>query len=213
LALPRSADLVVALLAVLKTGAAYLPIDLDYPEERRRLMLADARPVLVLTKLPETDDGPETDPVVERDPAQQAFVIYTSGSTGRPKGVQIAHHGLMNLYRDHRDTVFARAVEAAGGRRLRAAHTASFSFDSSWEQLLWLLCGHELHVFDEETRRDAEATVALIAERRIDTLDVTPTFAEQLLDCGLLDGEHRPVLVLLGGEAVPEALWRRLRET
>ncbi|MEU1729578.1 amino acid adenylation domain-containing protein [Streptosporangium sp. NPDC020145] len=213
LALPRSADLVVALLAVLKTGAAYLPIDLDYPEERRRLMLADARPVLVLTKLPETDDGPETDPVVERDPAQQAFVIYTSGSTGRPKGVQIAHHGLMNLYRDHRDTVFARAVEAAGGRRLRAAHTASFSFDSSWEQLLWLLCGHELHVFDEETRRDAEATVALVAERRIDTLDVTPTFAEQLLDCGLLDGEHRPVLVLLGGEAVPDALWRRLRET
>ncbi|MFF4986987.1 amino acid adenylation domain-containing protein [Streptosporangium saharense] len=213
LALPRSADLVVALLAVLKTGGAYLPIDLDYPEERRRLMLADARPVLVLTKLPETDDGPETNPVVERDPRQQAFVIYTSGSTGRPKGVQISHYGLMNLYRDHRDTVFAKAVEAAGGRRLRAGHTASFSFDSSWEQLLWLLCGHELHVFDEETRRDAEATVALVAERRIDTLDVTPTFAEQLLDCGLLDGEHRPLLVLLGGEAVPEALWRRMRET
>ncbi|WP_218038469.1 amino acid adenylation domain-containing protein [Acrocarpospora pleiomorpha] len=213
LALPRSADLVVAVLAVLKTGAAYLPIDLDYPAERRHLMLADARPVLDLTELPPVDDAPGHDPAVERDPRHQAVVIYTSGSTGRPKGVQLAHEGLMNLYRDHRDTVFADAVAAAGGRRLRAAHTASFSFDSSWEQLLWLLCGHELHILDEEARRDAEAVVAAIREHHLDTIDVTPTFAEQLVDCGLLDGPHVPVLVLLGGEAVPEPLWRRLRET
>ncbi|WP_146607641.1 non-ribosomal peptide synthetase, partial [Spongiactinospora gelatinilytica] len=213
LALPRTADLVVALLAVLKTGAAYLPVDLDYPEERRRLMLADADPLLVLTKLPGTDEGETADPVVARDPRHRAAVIYTSGSTGRPKGVQIEHAGLMNLYRDHRDTIFADAVAAAGGRRLRAAHTASFSFDSSWEQLLWLLCGHELHLFGEETRRDAEATVELVRRRRIDTLDVTPSFAAQLVEYGLLSGPHVPRLVLLGGEAVPKALWRRLRET
>ncbi|RBQ16068.1 non-ribosomal peptide synthetase [Spongiactinospora rosea] len=213
LALPRTADLVVALLAVLKTGAAYLPVDLDHPEERRRLMLADADPLLVLTKLPGTADGDASDPVVARDPRHRAAVIYTSGSTGRPKGVQIEHAGLMNLYRDHRDTIFAAAVAAAGGRRLRAAHTASFSFDSSWEQLLWLLCGHELHLFDEETRRDAEATVELVRRHRIDTLDVTPSFAAQLVEYGLLSGPHVPGLVLLGGEAVPKALWRRLRGT
>ncbi|MFI8082094.1 amino acid adenylation domain-containing protein [Kitasatospora sp. NPDC086009] len=239
LALPRSAESVTALLAVLRAGAAYLPIDLDHPDERLALLLADARPAVVLTtaqvaaRLPEVpgaavlllDDprtaadlaalpaGPLTD--AERGgpvhPDAAAYVIHTSGSTGRPKGVVIPHRGLGNLIHDHLATTFADALRATGRARLRALHTASFSFDSSWEQLIWLIGGHELHVLGEDDRRDAEAVVGYTRAHRVDALDVTPSYAQQLLDSGLLAGEHRPAVLLLGGEALPEPLWTRLR--
>ncbi|RFS82990.1 amino acid adenylation domain-containing protein [Actinomadura spongiicola] len=211
LALPRTADLVVALFAVLKTGAAYLPLDVDHPAERIRLTIEDAAPVCVLTaddldpaEIAAAAPHPRTAPGAE----QLAYVIYTSGSTGRPKGVLVQHGGLGVMLAHHRATVFARAVD---GRRLRAAHTASFAFDSSWEQLLWLICGHELHLFDDVTRRDPQAVVAACAEHAIDTLDVTPSFAAELFAWGLLE-KAPPRLLLLGGEAVSEPVWTRLRD-
>ncbi|MER6444397.1 amino acid adenylation domain-containing protein [Streptomyces venezuelae] len=238
LAVPRSAASVVAILAVLKSGAAYLPLDLDYPAERIALMLEDAAPVCVLTTeaaLPLLPAGAVGGPErIALDSAETtaglaaledgfrpprtksghpAYVIYTSGSTGRPKGVVLTHGGLSNLYANHIADVFAPAVAAGGGRRLRALHTASFSFDTSWEQLFWLVSGHELHVLDEIGRRDAEFTVGYVREHRIDAMDVTPTYAGALLEWGLLSGSHhRPGLLLLGGEAVPEALWTEVRE-
>ncbi|MCK8678274.1 amino acid adenylation domain-containing protein [Streptomyces lichenis] len=239
LAVERSAASVVAILAVLKAGGAYLPLDLDYPADRLGYMLADAAPVCVLTTeraagfLPEEgpeDGGPERivldaagtvaelaalEPLsapVEVAAEHPSYVIYTSGSTGRPKGVVLTHGGLSNLYTNHLDEVFGPVLGATGGRTLRALHTASFSFDTSWEQLFWLVAGHELHVLDEVERRDAEFTVGYVRDRRIDAMDVTPTYARQLVDWGLLDGaHHRPALLLLGGEAVPEALWSEVR--
>ncbi|KDN87621.1 hypothetical protein KCH_06340 [Kitasatospora cheerisanensis KCTC 2395] len=231
LALPRSADLVAALLGVLAAGAAYLPIDLDHPDERIALMLDDAAPLLTLTTaelaaarpvlaqaelgaVPLAGLGTLAAEPVRPGPDHLAYVIHTSGSTGRPKGVLVPHRGLANLLEHHGGTVFARAVAAAGGRRLRAAHTASFSFDSSWEQLLWLLLGHELHVYGEELRRDPQALAARLVRDRIDTLDVTPSFGGQLVEWGLLDDPaHRPLLFLVGGEAVGDTLWTRLRTT
>ncbi|GAB3959816.1 hypothetical protein GCM10027614_80130 [Micromonospora vulcania] len=105
---------------------------------------------------------------------------------------------------------------AAAGRRLRIAHTVSFAFDMSWEELLWLVEGHEVHVCDEQLRRDASALVAYCDAHRIDVVNVTPTYAHHLIEQGLLaqgPGRHRPPLVLLGGEAVPEQVWSRLRDT
>ncbi|MGW4806846.1 amino acid adenylation domain-containing protein [Kitasatospora sp. NPDC004272] len=241
LALPRSADLVAALLGVLAAGAAYLPVDLDHPDERIALMLADATPLLTLTTAELAAErpvlagaelgavplaalgSPAAEPVrpepvrpepVRPEPGHLAYVIHTSGSTGRPKGVQVTHGGLANLLEHHGGTVFGRAAAAAGGRVLRAAHTASFSFDSSWEQLLWLLLGHELHVYGEELRRDPQALAARLLADRIDTLDVTPSFGAQLVEWGLLDDPaHRPLLFLVGGEAVGDTLWQRIRDT
>ncbi|MFD9452233.1 amino acid adenylation domain-containing protein [Streptomyces sp. NPDC059985] len=228
LAVPRSADAVVAVLAVLKAGGAYLPLDLDHPAERLAHMLRDASPVCVVTTRAVAARVPGVPAVVLDDPAtvarlaaaapgpdavtgpeQAAYVIYTSGSTGLPKGVLLRHAGLTRLFRDHERELYL-PVARRSGRRVRALHTASFSFDSSWEQLLWLVAGHELHVLDEFERRDAEAVVAYVRAERIDTLDVTPSYARQLLDAGLLAGDRRPPLFLLGGEAVPAALWEEL---
>ncbi|MFG3352036.1 amino acid adenylation domain-containing protein, partial [Streptomyces sp. NPDC048001] len=234
LALPRSADSVVAAFAVLRAGAAFLPLDLDHPAERLEFMLRDAAPVCVVTtagvdsavpvlpgaarlvlddpataeRLAGVSTGGPALPVP--GPDHLSYVIYTSGSTGVPKGVALHHAGLANLYHDHHRELYG-PLAARLGRRVRALHTASFSFDSSWEQLLWLVAGHELHVLDEFGRRDADAVVAYVHDHRIDALDVTPSYGARLVGAGLLDGDRRPPLFLLGGEAVPPALWTRLR--
>ncbi|WP_155344436.1 non-ribosomal peptide synthase/polyketide synthase [Acrocarpospora pleiomorpha] len=235
LGLPRSIDMVAALFAVLRTGAAYLPLELDYPDDRLAAMLADARPQFLLSTgavsarlagdMPRVLlDEIEADlaalpagPITEADrPAfsleHPAYVIYTSGSTGRPKGVVTPYRGLTNMQLNHQREIFDPAVASAGGRRLRIAHTVSFAFDMSWEELLWLVEGHEVHVCDEELRRDAQALVAYCEAHRVDVVNVTPTYAHLLIEEGLLEG-HRPPLVLLGGEAVPETVWTRLRDT
>jgi amino acid adenylation domain-containing protein/non-ribosomal peptide synthase protein (TIGR01720 family) len=232
LALPRSIDMVVALFAVLRTGAAYLPLELDHPVERLAMMLDDARPVCVLStravaaRLPGecvSVDEPaviaelstlKAAPLERRFALEHpAYVIYTSGSTGRPKGVVTPYRGLTNMQLNHREAIFDPTIASAGGRRLRIAHTVSFAFDMSWEELLWLVEGHEVHVCDEELRRDAEALVAYCHRHEIDVVNVTPTYAHHLFAEGLLDGAHRPPLVLLGGEAVSDAVWARLRDT
>nr|WP_282204723.1 AMP-binding protein [Kitasatospora fiedleri] len=237
LGLPRSLDMVAALFAVLRAGAAYLPLELDYPADRLAFMVEDTAPVVLVThstalpRMPFTpgvprlllDDPavvaelaalPDTPYRVPYDPDAAAYVIFTSGSTGRPKGVVTPYHGLTNMQLNHREAIFDPVVASAGGRRLRIAHTVSFSFDMSWEELLWLVEGHEVHVLDEALRRDAEALSAYCAEERVDVINVTPSYAQALVECGLLDeGRHRPVLVLLGGEAVAETLWTRLSET
>ncbi|MEV0665432.1 amino acid adenylation domain-containing protein [Actinomadura luteofluorescens] len=240
LALPRSAQMVVALFAVLRTGAAYLPLELDYPADRLDYMLQDAAPVCMVSHRAIaaglTHSGTTLaldDPATAQDLAARpghdlaadevpgfapgthgrldhpAYVIYTSGSTGRPKGVVTPYRGLTNMQFNHRANIFDPVV-ASAGRRLRIAHTVSFSFDMSWEELLWLIEGHEVHVCDEDLRRDAQALTAYLRQHEIDVINVTPTYAQQLLEEGLLDGGHRPPLVLLGGEAVPTTVWERL---
>ncbi|MFF1925665.1 amino acid adenylation domain-containing protein [Streptomyces sp. NPDC058221] len=253
LALPRSIDMVAALFAVLRTGSAYLPLDLDHPADRLRLMARDTGPLCLVSTsavAPSLRDeegavAPELlldEPSVAAELAalpgdaitdaerpafahglpgrldHPAYVIYTSGSTGRPKGVVTPYRGLTNMQFNHQKEIFDPAIASAGGRRLRIAHTVSFAFDMSWEELLWLVEGHEVHVCDEELRRDAEALVAYCDSHRIDVVNVTPTYAQLLIEEGLLDrdedaGKHRPALVLLGGEAVPDTVWARLRRT
>ncbi|MGI8332311.1 amino acid adenylation domain-containing protein [Actinomadura scrupuli] len=233
LVLPRGADLVVALLAVLKSGGASVPVDPGYPADRIAYMLQDARPALVVTTGGLVPDAPGRialdDPAVTASlagrpatgpgdadraaallPAHAAYVIYTSGSTGRPKGVVVPHRNLVNYFHAH-STDFWGPAAAAAGHRLSFAHTASFSFDTSWHGLLLLAAGHELHLIDDATRTDPEALTAYVADRRIDMVNTTPSHLQALRDLGLLDpGRHRPALLLLGGEAIGEPLWREL---
>ncbi|WP_413105299.1 amino acid adenylation domain-containing protein [Streptomyces sp. Inha503] len=231
LAVPRSLDSIVALFAVLRVGAAYVPLELDHPDERIAAIVADARPDVILTvsavsprltgDLIELDRPlPEAEPFVTFAPddpdrlRHPAYTIYTSGSTGKPKGVVTEYAGLTNMLINHQRRIFEPVLADHGHRVFRIAHTVSFAFDMSWEELLWLADGHEVHICDEELRRDAPRLVEYCLEHGIDVINVTPTYAQQLVAEGLLDNpERRPALVLLGGEAVTPALWRRLAET
>ncbi|MFF4383569.1 non-ribosomal peptide synthase/polyketide synthase [Kitasatospora sp. NPDC001547] len=211
LRLPRTADLVVAVLAVWKAGAGYLPLDPALPEERVRRLLEDARPALLLDEetlraLPDTDPQ-DAGPLAPPDLSTTAYVLYTSGSTGRPKGVTVPHGALTHLLAAHR----AGFVADAGGGPLNVALTASFSFDTSLEGVLLLADGHPLHLVDETTRMDPAALVGYVVRHRIDFLDLTPSYLRQLLPAGLLDDpRHRPRVLMLGGEAVTPRLWREL---
>ncbi|MGX1567908.1 AMP-binding protein, partial [Streptomyces sp. NPDC055509] len=184
LALPRSVDMVVAVLAVLKAGGAYLPIDPDYPSERIAFMLQDADPVCVLTAT-ETDhvaaevgvpcsriedlyDGAEAGFVASDDLAEgerlgclradsPAYVIYTSGSTGRPKGVSVTHTGLASMRAMHADRFGV-------GPDSRVLQFASPSFDASvWELVMALLSGAALVVADRDRLLPGPALAELVA--------------------------------------------------
>ena len=236
--LDRSVLLPVAILAILKSGAAYLPLDPDYPAGRVEGMLEDAAPVRLLTSAAFTGedsghaeiatDVPVTvldaalmvsclegkdGSALECPPGQQdlAYVIFTSGSTGRPKGVGVEHLALLNLYTSHRDSIFGPAEDRLG-RKLRVAHTAGLSFDASWDPILWLIAGHELHLVDNQTRRDPEALSSYLAGTGIDSIETTPSFAKVLLAGGLFDQDTHPSVVALGGEAVDPPLWNALAE-
>ncbi|MEU4312347.1 amino acid adenylation domain-containing protein, partial [Nocardia sp. NPDC024068] len=228
-ALPRTADLVIALLAVWRAGGTYLPLDPEHPVPRLLTMVADAAPVLIVTDgesaghfpgqvvavddesvraaVREYPDGPlttsETGAVRGDHPA---YVLYTSGSTGTPKGVVIDHTALAQLVAGHRGGLYAEAVERAGGRRLAVAHTTSFAFDAALDPLLWLLDGHRIHLYDSTVRRDPAALIAAFVADGIEVVDGTPTLASALFAHGLT--EVAPRLLVLGGEACPPDLWR-----
>ncbi|MFD7257553.1 amino acid adenylation domain-containing protein [Streptomyces sp. NPDC059874] len=227
LALPRSADLVVAVLAVLKSGAAYVPLDPDYPADRLAYMVEDARPALLVTRsdagLPEGTGAhtqtllldepatraalaaePDTDPGTALHPHHPAYVIYTSGSTGRPKGVVVPHRNVVRLFgaTDHwfhfgPDDVWT------------LFHSYAFDF-SVWE--LWgpLLHGGRLVVVPHAVSRSPEEFLRLLADERVTFLNQTPSAFYQLMQA---DRENPAVgsrlalrHVVFGGEALD--LWR-----
>jgi len=230
--IPRSVDSLVAMFGVLASGAAYMPLDLDYPRERLALMCDDAQPKLLLTysstlaQMPELPnlliDQIALSTLSTARPDTQlcgddlAYMIYTSGSTGRPKGVMSTHQGLLNLFLSHREHLFGPAIvrfSASSPRRMRAGHTASFSFDSSWEPLFCMLMGCELNIFDEELRRDAWGLIQQMNAVPVDLLDITPSFFSQMIDSGLLEADnHRPSFVMIGGEAATTTLWKLMQQ-
>ena len=227
IAVERSAHSVVALLGALWAGVRYVPLDLTHPDGRLRVIVEDSQPTAALVDdssrermerigaFPCVDvttaDSHATTRTPAAMPGDDAYLMYTSGSTGKPKGVVIKHCGLHNMLDNHRRKIFTPA--AADGQTLRIAHAISFAFDMSWEELFWLVEGHEVRIFSEDLRRDAAAMVEAIRAHQVDVINVTPTVAEQLLAEGMLEsGAHRPRLVLLGGEAVSHGVWETLRK-
>ncbi|MFF5289524.1 non-ribosomal peptide synthetase [Paractinoplanes globisporus] len=223
IALPRTADAITAILGVLKSGAAYLPLDPAYPAARIAATLGDAKPKLLITAegveiatgLPRVlvnESEHDASNLGRRvDPRHPAYVIYTSGSTGRPKGVVVTHRNLVNLFRSHNAQLHRPARAATGRRHLRVGHAWSFAFDASWQPQLWLLDGHALHIVTEQIQRDPEQMATLIRDEGIDFIELTPSHLAQVADAGLIrDGKCPLAVVGVGGEAIAPAFWERL---
>ncbi|MFG2243800.1 amino acid adenylation domain-containing protein [Spirillospora sp. NPDC048823] len=199
LSLPRSADLVVAILAVLKAGAAYVPIDPDYPADRVAYMVEDAGPVLTLG--PDDLDATgydDSDPGVAVDPDHPAYVIYTSGSTGRPKGVVVPHQNVVRLLRST-EGWFGFGVDDVW----TLFHSYAFDF-SVWE--LWgpLLYGGRVVVVPFMTSRSPREFLKLLSDERVTVLNQTPSAFYQLMAADKENPGTGLALryVVFGGEAL-----------
>ncbi len=201
--LPRSVDLVVALLAVLKSGAAYLPVDPDLPRARIDFMLGDATVVTVLDSLRavrETTGFPEHDPVVALRPAHPAYVIYTSGSTGRPKGVVVPHEGIVNRLRWMQNEYGLQPDD-------RVLQKTPSSFDVSVWEFFWpLLAGATLVVAKPEGHKDPAYLASLIRDERITTVHFVPSMLRAFLQDPTVAGCTGLRRVLCSGEALPAEL-------
>jgi mycobactin peptide synthetase MbtF len=209
--LSRGPDYVVAIFAVLKTGAMYVPLEPGMPAERVSSILRQSGATIVIDE----DFGSQVDPEagdfrpVNVNPEQAAYVVFTSGTTGEPKGV-IGTHAAVGAYADDHLESVLRPAAARLGRPLCIAHAWSFAFDAAWQPLAALLDGHVVHIVDEHTQTDAEALVAAIAEHGVDMIDTTPSMFAQLKSAGLLT--RAPLAVLaLGGEALGAAAWSFIR--
>ncbi|MFF3018541.1 amino acid adenylation domain-containing protein [Streptomyces sp. NPDC057939] len=227
--LDRTADLPAALLAVLATGAAYLPLDPGYPAERLALVLRDSGAALVLAdrepapavaaaapavlRLPapsavdRTPAGaaPAAIPDAAPGPDDVAYVLYTSGSTGRPKGVAVGHRALVNLL-----TSFADRLDS--GPRHAWLGLTSLSFDiSALELYLPLITGGRLVLAPDGLAVDGPGLLALIGAEGVTHVQATPSGWRVMLTTGNGGGALADVTGLVGGEALPLPLARELR--
>ncbi|WP_199546112.1 non-ribosomal peptide synthetase [Streptomyces sp. N35] len=191
-AVPRSVDLVVTLLAVLKAGGAYLPLDPDYPAERLVYMLDDARPACVVVdsrgRLPASPEVPAvvldetdldghlgTDPCRALTPQHPAYVIYTSGSTGRPKGVVVPHAAI-----DNRLRWMQHAYPIGPGDRVLQKTPSGFDV-SVWEFFWALRVGATLVVAEPGGHKDPAYLARTIREQAVTTCHFVPSMLQVFL--------------------------------
>jgi amino acid adenylation domain-containing protein/non-ribosomal peptide synthase protein (TIGR01720 family) len=228
--LERSLDMVVAVLGVMESGAAYVPLDPEYPSDRIAYMLEASGLRVVITQdrlvekleLPAAGSGesgpeviridtgwsviestpkPATQPV--RSPDALAYVIFTSGSTGKPKGVQVAHRSVVNFLRS-----MAHEPGLAAGDSLLAVTTLSFDI-AGLELYLPLSVGGRVIVASRDTAQAGEQLLARVREVEPTVMQATPATWRLLLEAGL-SKESMPRRILCGGEALPRELADRL---
>ena len=218
IATERSVDMIVGLLAILKAGAAYLPVDPEFPPDRIAFMLRDSAARVLLTRSdinherfvgqiertvvnldsPEVAAHPVTDPGVLCGPGNLAHAIYTSGSTGKPKGVTIEHRSLTNLLRDMQQRTAASPTDT-----LLAVTTLSFDI-AALELYLPLVTGGTLILASRETARDGAALREMLDRHPVTLMQATPATWNLLRQVGWC--ARRPIRILCGGEALADDL-------
>jgi amino acid adenylation domain-containing protein len=220
----RSIEMVIGLLAILKAGAAYLPLDPGYPAERLEFMLSDAQVPVVLTDehtpaalslrsmevvrldadWPILARQPTDNPAVAIDPDSLAYVIYTSGSTGLPKGVQVPHAALANLL-----NAMARELQPTSDDRLLAVTTLSFDI-AALELFLPLTVGARVVIARRQALLDGPSLADSLVQSGVTMMQATPVTWRLLTEAGW-QGDGR-LKILSGGEALTQDLTDRLLE-
>lgn len=221
LALDRSPEMVISLLAILKTGAAYVPLDPEYPKDRVEFMMEDsaakilltsekfkghftsvAQEVLIEDALNKFDSYSADEPDTVVTGTDLAYVLFTSGSTGKPKGVQIKHHNLVNFLLS-----MAKEPGLTPADNLLAVTTISFDI-AGLELFLPLLTGAKLIVTDAITAKDGRALLDLCLAQQITVMQATPYTWRVMLEAGW--EQKLPLKILCGGEALPKDLINKL---
>jgi amino acid adenylation domain-containing protein len=218
----RSVDLVIALFAVLKSGAAYVPIDPSYPPQRQAFMLADAEATILITQeryvgvvdarggvvlcldrdRDRIDAQPDEPLEIKSDPEQLAYVIYTSGSTGQPKGVEVTHRSVANLIS------YMRRAPGLGEQDVLANLTTP-AFDLSVpDWYLPLSTGARLVIIPREATLDGVELADWLARSGATFVQATPTTWQLLVDAGWAGSSD--LKIVCGGEALPPALAQKL---
>ncbi|MCP3781735.1 amino acid adenylation domain-containing protein, partial [Paenibacillus sp. MZ03-122A] len=226
IAMKRSAMLIAGILGVLKTGAAYVPIDPEYPEERIHYMLDDSKAdVLIvdhdvvppagysggivtlhpseLTHVTYEDRCPVRE--AAHPPEGLAYLIYTSGSTGKPKGVMIEHRSVVNLIHSMKEK-----IDFQENKSILCVTTVSFDI-FVLESLLPLALGMKIIMANEMEQRDPHQLAALIEHHRINMIQMTPSRMQVLLSAGRQECLAAASEIMLGGEAIPSGLLAQVR--
>ncbi|RZL44230.1 MAG: amino acid adenylation domain-containing protein, partial [Pedobacter sp.] len=223
LSIERSMEMLISLLAILKTGAAYLPLDPEYPIDRIEFMLEDSASKLLLVSqsykhkyqtysteivldeiwsdLSNYQTQYEEKEILGND---LAYILYTSGSTGKPKGVKITHRNLVNFLISMKSIPGIKSSD-----RLLAITTISFDI-AGLELYLPLISGAELVIADAEATKDGRILLNILSEKKISIMQATPSTWQMILDSGW---ENKfDLKVLSGGEALPKDLAPKLLE-
>jgi amino acid adenylation domain-containing protein len=226
--LERSTEILVAILGILKAGAAYAPLDPTYPAQRLQYILQETRTRFVLTqqslasaasqgtwRVVCLDDNAEINRASDRNPRvvchpeNLAYIIHTSGSTGRPKGVMVQHKSVINLLQALQEAIYSQHRSP-----LRVSMNAPIVFDASVKQWIQILKGNTICIVPEKNRLNPEALALYMEDTKLDVLDCTPSQFRLMLASGQLnEAGWAPRAVLMGGEAVDEPTWAVLRHS
>ena len=213
-ALPRKSYLISTMLGILKSGAAYLPIDPDYPQNRIEYMLSDSGAKLLISennikKL--LQNNSTVNPYINMSSDNICYCIYTSGSTGKPKGTLLSHAGVANYVDNNNNNVVHKIIKSTY-KSIVSVTTVCFDIFVT-ESLLPLTNGMEIILADEEQSKSQSELNALLKLTPADVIQTTPTKMKTLISSNRnLDYIEQVKAIILGGETLDNSLVEELRK-